>query len=102
MLFRSMIMAELDDWMAGAYAGAVLPDPVIVPAGILELAYGDSHDHIICPCRPKMDLCGRFCPEVAVVMDVDGTECPVCLDIWLNGVCPGCGCSKDETCERCA
>lgn len=79
-------------------------DPVVIPAGFyggLEPEYGRVLEHIIC-CRPNANYCGRYEPEAARDEAIDGTECPICLDIWNHGRCPYCGCTKDETCERCA
>lgn len=81
-------------------------DVVVISAGFYggrEPEYGNDLVHLVCACRLHVNYCGRFEPDTEPSSEaVDGTECPACLDIWANGACPNCGCTKFEECGKCA
>lgn len=69
--------------------------------GLFASQKDDEGDCIFCPCRPLVMYCGRFDDSPPKHVPISNGDCPECVQIWLHGVCPGCGCAQHQTCEKC-
>lgn len=73
---------------------------LLAPQEELAATSPADREHIVCDCRPKMTYCGAFDDTPPKDEDIDGSECPECLEVWSTG-CPNCGCKPDEDCAKC-
>lgn len=67
---------------------------------VAEHTSSDEENCLVCQCRPKLGLCGRYLLLPVVDGDWDPEDmCPECVRV--NGMgCPGCGCRGRASCRR--
>jgi hypothetical protein len=81
-------------------SGVLMPNPLTTLDDLLD--DGDE-DHLICGCRPALTMCGRYDPDVKLVLykDLDPGCCKDCVKIWEGNGCGACGCSASNACGPC-
>lgn len=65
-------------------------------------------DHVACGCRPQIDMCGRYSPQVTGVEFPELSSdprprqwCDQCLVVWNTYGCGNCGCRAVALCPLC-